>query len=93
MIAYECVSLMVKTACLVVGIRTESPIGASCCIQGIVEEVIANIYMDFNISEALRTGIIRLCRLRGNGQAGFCHVLSVQDPTTFKSGGRYESPQ
>ena len=85
MIAYECISLMVKTACLVVRIGTESPIGTSCCIQGIVEDVIVNICIIFDISEAPRIGIIRLCKLGGNGQAGFCHVLSVQDPTTFAS--------
>ena len=43
MIAYEFVSSVVKTACLVVGIGTESSIGASCCITGIVELVLANI--------------------------------------------------
>ena len=74
---------MIKTACLVIGIGTESPIGASCCIQGIVEVVVANGCIMFNISEAFRTGLIGICRLKGNGQAGFCHVLSVQDPTTF----------
>ena len=81
MIAYEFVSLAVKTACLVVRIGTESPIGASCCINFVIEIVLANIWMMINVSGALRTGIIRICRLRGKGQAGFCHVLSVQDPT------------
>ena len=81
MIAYEFVALVVKTACLVVGIWTEISIGASCCVKGIVKTVRANIWMIINVSGALRTGIIRICRLRGKGQAGFCHVLSVQDPT------------
>ena len=86
MIAYECESLVVKTACLIVAIGTESPIVAHCCILGIVEVVAANICISFNISAALRTGISRICRLRGNGQAGFCHVLSVQDPTNLTPG-------
>lgn len=86
MVAYECESLVVKTTRLVHWIGTESPIGASCCILGIVEDVVANICIIFNISAALRTGISRICRLRGNGQAGFCHVLSVQDPTNLTPG-------
>ena len=84
MIAYEFVSLAVETACLVVRIGTESPIGASCCIEFEVEFVIINLWMMVNVSGALRTGIIRICRLRGKGQAGFCHVSSVQDPTRSK---------
>ena len=81
--ACEGESFVVKTACLVVGIGTEGPIGASCCVQGIVEVMVANSCIICSVSEALRTGLNRICRLRGNGQAGFCHVLSVQDPTTF----------
>ena len=80
MIAYESVPLIVKTAWLVVGIGTESPIGASCCITFVVEVVVPNIWTTVNVCEALRTSIMRICRLRGKGQAGFCHVLSVQDP-------------
>ena len=38
MIAYELVPLLIETACLVVRIETESPIGASCSVEGKVEE-------------------------------------------------------
>ena len=80
MIAYEFDSLVVKTACLVVGRGTESPIAAIRYIKGEAEFVVASIWIIINVSEALRTGIIRICRLIGKGQAGSCHVLSVQDP-------------
>ena len=82
MIACKAMSLVVKTACLVVGPWTESPIGASCCIKVIVEEVVPNIWTVVNVCEPIRTTNIKINGLSGKGQAGFCHVGSVQDPTT-----------
>lgn len=71
MIAYETVSLIVKTACLVVGIGTESPIGASCCITFVVEVVVPNIWTTVNVCEALRTSIMRSADLEVRGRQDF----------------------
>ena len=69
--ACECESSVVKTACLVVGIGTVSPIGASCCIQGIVEEMVANSCIIFNISEALRAVSLGSADLEVRGRPDF----------------------
>lgn len=74
MIAYEAMSLVVKTACLVVRPGTESPIGTRCCIKGIVEVVVPNIWTVVNVCEATRTANIRISGLSGKGQAASCHV-------------------
>ena len=57
--AYESIPLVVKTVCLVIGFGTESPIGACCCIEGIVEGIASpKIWKVVIVCEAIRTANI-----------------------------------